>query len=67
MPAGQNVRQTFNALPDILILSQTFDLVDDQRRLNPARQNVRQGQSFLPDISRTLPDMSGMSGIFRED
>ncbi len=29
-------------------------------------QNVRQGLSSLPDISRSLPDMSGMSSIFRD-
>ncbi len=31
--------------------------------LNPAGQNVQQGLSSLPDISRSLPDMSG---IFRD-
>ncbi len=29
-------------------------------------KNVRHGLSSLPDISRSLPDMSGMSGIFRD-
>ncbi len=46
---------------------QTFFAVNNRQILNPAGQNVRQGESPLPDISRTLPDMSGMSGIFRED
>ncbi len=65
--AGQNVRQVFNALPDILIPCQTFISIDNRQILNPAGHFVRQGQSPLPDISKTLPDMSGMSGIFRED
>ncbi len=34
--------------------------------LNTAGQNVQQGLSSLPDFSRSLPDMSGMSGIFRD-
>ncbi len=42
-------------------------LLDIFRALNPAGQNVRQCWNPLPDISRSLPDMSGMSGIFRED
>ncbi len=41
--------------------------LDIFRVLNPAGQNVRQCLSPLPDISRSLPDMSDMSGIFRED
>ena len=75
--AGQNVRQAFNALPDILIPCRTFVSVDDRqfisllsdifRALNSAEQNVRQWWNPLPDISRNLPDMSSMSGIFRED
>ncbi len=72
--AGQNVRQAFNALPDILIPCWTFVSVDDWQffsllsdifhALNSIGQNVRQWWSPLPDISRSLPDMSG---IFRED
>ncbi len=46
---------------------QSFFSVHKRQILNPAGQNVQQGQSPLPDISKTLPDMSGMSGIFRED
>ncbi len=34
--------------------------------LNPVGQNVRQCQNPLPDISRSLPAMSGTSGIFRD-
>ncbi len=70
----QNVRQAFNALPDILIPCQTFFSVDDRQffpllsdiftALNPAGQSVRQCRSPLSDISRSLPDMSG---LFRED
>ncbi len=52
--AGQNVRQVFNALSDILIPCQTFFSVDNRQMLNPAGQNVWQGQSPLPDISRIL-------------
>ena len=42
-----------------------FSLLDILCVLNSAGQNVQQCLSSLPDISRTLPDMSGMSGIFR--
>ena len=59
--AASNVRQVFNALPDILIPCQTFFSVDDRQfftllldifpALNPAGQNVRQCWSPLPDIS----------------
>ncbi len=47
-------------------LSFLFSLSDILCVLNPAGQNVRQGLTSLPDISRTLPDMSDMSGIFRD-
>ncbi len=43
-----------------------FSLSDILCVLNSAGQNVRQGLSSLPDISISLPDMSGMSGIFRD-
>ncbi len=43
-----------------------FSLSDILCELNPAGQNVRQDLSLLLDISRSLPDMSGMSGIFRD-
>ncbi len=62
--AGQNVRQAFIGLPDILIPCRTLFSVNDQRILNSAGQNVRQYRTLLPDISKSLPDMSG---IFRED
>ncbi len=48
-----NVRQFLSSLPDIFPV------------LNPAGQNVQQCRGLLPDITRTLPDMSDMSSIFR--
>ncbi len=63
------VRQAFSTLSDILLMnikyqwSFLFYFTDILCVLNPARQNVRQGLSSLPDISRSLPDMSG---IFRD-
>ncbi len=51
------------------VLCRTFlsSLSDNFRVLNPAGQNVQQWWSPLLDISRSLSDMSSMSGIFRED
>ncbi len=37
-----------------------FSLSDILCVLSPAGQNVRQGLGSLPDISRSLPDMSGI-------
>ena len=72
--AIQNVRQALSALPDILSPCQTLFPVNDWQIsmvivvflvahlcvLNPAGQNVRLGLSSLPDITRSLPDMSGI-------
>ncbi len=75
--AGHFVRQAFNALPDILNPCQTFFSVDDRGILfslaghfpciEPCRTKCPAMLETLLDISRSLPDMSGMSGIFRED
>ncbi len=43
-----------------------FSFADMLFVLNSAGQNFRHGLSSLPDISRSLPDMSGMLGIFRD-
>ncbi len=74
-PAGQQrsaghflalVKHFCQLMTDNYQWSFLFSLSDILCGLNTAGQNVRQGLSSLPDISRSLPDMSGMSGIFRD-